>query len=165
MSWSRRIVPHPRLSLVLLVIWLWLNASFAPGQLVLGAIVALTIPWFTHRFWPEQTRLRRPLVLVPFAARVALDIVVANFTFALTILGPNRALRPHFVAVPVELSSDFALVALAQVISLTPGTVSAEISADRRQLVVHSLSTDDPEALVASIKQRYERPLKELFGC
>lgn len=161
----RRWLPHPVLSVVLLVFWLWLNGSLAAAHLVLGTLAGVAIPWFTHRFWPEQVRVARPLGLIPFLAVVVRDIVVANLVVALPILGPNRALRPSFVVVPVELDNDFALTTLAAVISLTPGTVSADVSPDRDRLLVHALNTADGAALVETIKNRYERPLKEIFGC
>jgi multicomponent K+:H+ antiporter subunit E len=161
----RRWLPHPVLSVVLLVFWLWLNSSLAAAHLVLGALAGVAIPWFTNRFWPEQVRVAKPLGLIPFAAMVLRDIVIANVVVALPILGPNRSLRPSFVVVPVELDNDFALTTLAAVISLTPGTVSADVTPDRDRLLVHSLNTADRAALVETIKNRYERPLKEIFGC
>jgi len=72
-------------------------------------------------------------------------------------------LRPVFVEVPLALETDLAISLLANTISLTPGTVSARLSADKRTLVVHTLDTGDAAALVAEIKQRYETPLKKIF--
>ena len=96
---------------------------------------------------------------------VLYDIVVANVSVAIKVLGPLRSLRPGFVELPLELEDDFAIALLASTISLTPGTVSADVSPDRRTLLVHALDVDDAAALVAEIKQRYERPLKEIFEC
>ena len=158
-------LPHPGLSVALLVFWLWLNSSLAPGQFVLGIGAALAIPWFTSRFWQEPVPLRKPWLLVPFLALVMRDIVIANVVVAMRILGPNRSLEPSFVVVPMKLDNDFALVMLASVISLTPGTVSADLSADRKRLLVHALTSTNDAELVATIQQRYERPLAEIFEC
>ena len=81
---------------------------------------------------------------------------------ALILRGPSH-LRPAFIQIPLELKSDFAISLLANTISLTPGTVSAWLSEDRRTLIVHTLDTGDAAALVAEIKQRYEAPLKQIF--
>ncbi len=162
---QRSWLPHPGLSAALLVFWLWLNSSLAFGQIVLGSAAALAIPWFTTRFWSEQVPLRKPVRLAFFMALVLRDIVVANVVVAVRILGPNRNLSPSFVTVPVELESDFALVTLASVISLTPGTVSTDLSPDRRTLLIHALTSTNDEALVETIKRRYERPLAEIFEC
>jgi multicomponent K+:H+ antiporter subunit E len=93
------------------------------------------------------------------------DIVVANFTVARVVLGPSEAVRPVFVAVPLEVRDDFPLTLLASVISLTPGTVSADLAPDRSRLWVHALSEENPEQLVQQIKHRYETPIREIFGC
>ena len=158
-------LPHPLLSLLLMLLWLMLNNSAAPGQLVLGAVFGILIPRFTRRFWPETLVLHRPGLMFRFAGRVLWDIVVANFAVARIVLGPSAAIRPAFVRVPLDVQPDFAVSTLAAVISLTPGTVTADIDAERRFLLVHALNLDDPEALVDQIKTRYEVPIKEIFAC
>jgi multicomponent K+:H+ antiporter subunit E len=79
------------------------------------------------------------------------------------ILGPEAALKPRFVWVPLDIQQPWGIATLAGIITLTPGTVSSDLSADRRYLLVHALNEDDPAALVATIKARYERPLMEIF--
>ena len=74
-------------------------------------------------------------------------------------------LRPRFLLVPLQVESPTAITLLAAIITLTPGTVSSNVSGDRRTLLVHALSETDPEAAVALIKARYERPILEIFGC
>jgi multicomponent K+:H+ antiporter subunit E len=81
------------------------------------------------------------------------------------VLGPERKLQPAFMIVPLDIEQDFTITLLASAISLTPGTVSADLDMEGRYLLVHSLHVDDPEAAVAEIKQRYEAPLKEIFEC
>ena len=157
--------PHPLLSLLRLLIWLLLNDSLAPGQILLGTVLGLLIPLFTNRFWPERAYFRRPVLAVQLAGRVMMDIVVANFIVIRIVLGPREAIKPAFVRVPLDVTGDFGVTALASVISLTPGTVSAELDADRRHLLVHALSEEDPDALVRQIKTRYEAPIKEIFTC
>ena len=160
-----RWLPHPAASLVLWLIWLMFNNTIAPAHLVLGAMLGIAIPWITRAFWPEQLRLSRPLVALRLVIVVLYDILIANLIVARLILGPVSALRPAFVQIPLQLQSPYAISALASMITLTPGTVSANLSADRRTLLVHVLNVDDKEALVAEIKQRYETPLKEIFEC
>jgi len=157
--------PHPLLSLALLLIWLLLNDSAAPGQIVLAAAFGFVIPLFTRRFWPERAGFRRPALAVQLAGRVLLDIVVANFVVTRIVLGPRDAIKPAFVRVPLDVTGEFGVTALASVISLTPGTVSAELDSDRRHLLVHALSEEEPNALVRHIKSRYEMPIKEIFAC
>lgn len=168
MNGWRRLLPHPFLSLLLVVCWLWLNNTLAPGHVLLGAALGVAIPYVTRRFWPEPLVVRRPLRVVEYAAVVLYDIVVANLQVTVIILGPMSRLRPAFVRVPLDLGTDFAVTALASTVTLTPGTVSVEIEDDgtgRRRLVVHALRCLDPDDLVRTIKERYERRLKEILEC
>lgn len=158
-----RLLPHPLLTPILAAVWLLLNNSLAPGHVVLGLILGWAIPWFTLRFWPERVCIRRPLTLLRFFAVVLYDIIVANLIIARRILGRPEHLRPAFVTVPLDLQSDLAISLLANTICLTPGTVSARLAPDRRSLLVHGLHVPDGDDLVASIKARYEAPLKEVF--
>lgn len=160
-----KVLPHPLLSVTLFFVWLALANSLAPAQLVLAALLALAIPRALSVFWPSRPRIQRPLVLFKLIPLVLFDIVVANLIVAALILNPARAPRPRFIELPLDLTDEFAITMLASIITLTPGTVSADLSADRRYLVVHGLDVEDPDALVASIKARYERPLKEIFEC
>lgn len=157
------LLPHPLLSTALTATWLLLNNSLAPGQLILGAVLGWLIPLFTLRFWPESVRIRKPWVLLRFMGTVLADIVLANLTVARRILGQTGRLQPAFIELPLELESELAISLLANTICLTPGTVSAQLSPDRRTLLVHALDAPDPDAVRATLKARYEAPLKEVF--
>lgn len=161
----RRWLPHPLLSLTLFVVWLLLVNSISTGSALFALALAVLVPSLTNAFWPEHVRIRRPLLLVPYGLRLIGDIVIANLHVARLILGPAAPLRPAFVRMPIDLHDEFAVTLLASTVSLTPGTVSADISADRRSLLIHALDLDDADALVAQIKRRYETPLREIFEC
>jgi multicomponent K+:H+ antiporter subunit E len=160
----RKLLPHPIGSAALLLFWLWLNNTVAPGHVLLGALLGWVLPLLTRRFWPEQERVSRAWKLLPFAGVVLGDIVTANLRVARAVLGPVERLQPGFARVPLDLRSDVGIAVLANTISLTPGTLSADLTEDRRELVVHYLDERDPQALVADIKRRYERRLQEVFG-
>lgn len=158
-----KLLPHPLLSLALALIWLLLNNSVAPGQLVLGLLLGWLIPLFTRAFWPDRVRIRRPVVLLRLVGVLLYDIVLANLAVARRILGDPDRLAPAFIEVPLDLEGDLAISLLANTICLTPGTVSARLAADRRSLLVHALDAPEPAATRAQIKARYEAPIKEIF--
>jgi multicomponent K+:H+ antiporter subunit E len=158
-----RILPHPAMTVSLFVAWLLLHNAVTGGLVVLGVILAVGIPLFTDRFWPEYPRTLRLVPLARLVAVVLFDIVIANLRVALLIIGPARRWKPSFIVIPVDLRQPFSITLLASIISLTPGTVSANLSGDRRSLLVHDLSVDDPDVAVKRIKDRYERRLKEVF--
>ena len=161
----RRWFPHPALSVFMLLLWLLLANSISAGQLVLGAVLAWLIPWFAQGFWPEVLRIRKPLLLVKFVLVVLWDIVIANLILAVRILGPMQKLQPAFMRVPLDIEQEFTITLFASTISLTPGTVSADLNMEERYLLVHSLHVIDIDAAIAELKQRYEAPLKEVFEC
>jgi multicomponent K+:H+ antiporter subunit E len=159
----RRFLPHPLLTVSLAILWLLLVNRFSAGHVVLGTLLGWLIPFATSPFWPEHIRIRDPLALMRYLGIFVIDIVRGSVLVAWLILrGPAR-LRPAFVRVPLVLRTDLAISLLANTISLTPGTVSAHLAADKRTLIVHTIDTGDADALVAEIKQRYEAPLKKIF--
>lgn len=159
----RRAWPAPAVSLTLFIVWPLLNQSCSLGQLLLGAVLAWALPWFTEPLRHERPRLRKPFVAIRLALVVLKDIVTSNLDVARLILGPEARIRPRFVWLPLSIVDPHGIVALAGIITMTPGTLSAEITDDRRHLLVHAMNVDDEAALVAAIKARYEAPLMEIF--
>jgi multicomponent K+:H+ antiporter subunit E len=158
-----RWLPAPLISLLLFVVWLMLNQSLSLGHVALAAVLAITVPWFSERLRPDRPRLKRPILIVRFGLLVLWDILKSNVEVARRILGPESAIRPRFVWVPLSIRDPHGIVSLAGVITMTPGTLSAEISDDSRHLLVHAFNVDDEAALIADIKARYEAPLMQIF--
>lgn len=161
----KRWLPAPRLSLLLLLVWLLLNGSLSVGQIALGLLFALGIPLALRAYLPDALRLRRPGVLLRLLGVVLLDIVLSNLTVARQILGREAALHSRFVWVPLDLREPAGIAALASIITMTPGTLSCDLTTDRRHLLVHALHVADEAALIATIKARYETPLREILEC
>lgn len=156
-------LPTPLLSILLLIVWLLMVRSLAFGHFLLGGALAVAIPLVTHRFWDTQPRIKRPALLARFALRVLGDIVTANLQVAWLILNPWRRMRPHFIEYPLMLENRFTITLLANTISLTPGTVSANLRLDGKSLLIHALDVEDDDDLIETIRERYERPLKEIY--
>ena len=158
-----RLLPHPGLSVLLVVMWMVMVNDLTFGTLFLGLVFGVLVPLFTAPWWPGRPKVRF-LPALAYLGLVLWDIVVANFEVAAIILfKPNRDLRPAWLAVPLDLTSPEAITVFAGTISLTPGTVSADVSACGRFLLVHALHAPDPAAEVAKVKARYEARLKEIF--
>ncbi|MDY6924090.1 MAG: Na+/H+ antiporter subunit E [Pseudomonadota bacterium] len=160
----RRLLPHPGLSVLVAVVWMLLVNEITFGALFLAVIVGVAAPLATSRFWPARPKIRFGPALLGYVGIVLWDIVVANFEVAWVILTrSNRDIRSHWLVVPLELRSPEAITVFAGTISLTPGTVTSDVSADGRALLVHALDVDDPVAEVARMKQRYEARLLKVF--
>ncbi|WP_106204503.1 Na+/H+ antiporter subunit E [Aliiruegeria haliotis] len=159
-----RIFPHPQLTFFLLFIWLLLVNTVTVGNVVLGLVLGLAIPAITQPFWPNRPKVRRPLKAAAYILLVLWDICVANWTVAKIILFKSNAnTHSRWITVPLDVTSPEAITILAGTITMTPGTLTAMLSADARHLLVHCLDVDDPDAVRDEIKSRYERRLMEIF--
>ncbi len=159
----KKLFPAPLLSLCVFAVWLLLVGSVEPGHLVLAAVQAVLLPLIAQRLRGANAGMRRPLTALRLMLIVLWDIVISNIQVAKLILGPEANIRPAFIWLPLDVSNQHAIATLAGIITMTPGTLSTEVSADNRYLLVHCFSLQDEAATIAQIKQRYEAPLKEIF--
>lgn len=160
----RRLFPHPYLSVTLVGLWFLLVNQWKLGSLVMAVFLATLIPLLSSRWWPDRPTVRRPLALVAYVILVLRDVIVANFQVARIILFlPNDRIRSAWIAVPLDLTSPEAISLLAGTITMTPGTLTADLSDDGRALLIHALHAPDPDAVRDEIKSRYETRLKRIF--
>jgi multicomponent K+:H+ antiporter subunit E len=164
MSLRRRLLPHPFLAATLAAVWVMLVNDISVASVVFGLILGAAISKLTSSYWPERGRVRNPLAIAEYAVVVFWDIVVSNVIVAyLVLFRRGDSLRSRFITIPLDLKSPEAIAVLAGTITMTPGTVSADLSADHRSLLVHCLEADTPEETIATIKSRYESRLKRIF--
>lgn len=161
----RRLFIRPALSVTIFLLWVMLTNAVSVGALLLGGLLALALPIITRAFLPDAPEIARPLAIPPLAARVIMDIVIANWAVARRVIGPLHRLESAFVDIPLDLRDPFAATVLASIVSLTPGTVSVDIDRERWVLRLHALDVPDPGALIGKIKHRYEMPMREIFAC
>jgi multicomponent K+:H+ antiporter subunit E len=161
----RPLLPSPLLSAALWVLWLLLNETLSLSHVLLGAVVGVAAPWLAAPLKPHGGRLRRPLLLAMLVLRVGGDVVVSALQVAAGVLrSPHRPPRGTFVVVPLELRDPHALAALAIICTVIPGAIWSELAPDRSALLVHVFDLDGEADFIAHFKDRYERPLKEIFG-
>lgn len=160
----KRLFPHPLLTVALTFIWLALVNKVTVGNLLLGFVLGVIIPLVIAPYWPDSPRFKSPLTAIRYVLIVLWDICVANVQVAKIILfKPKDAIRSQWVTVPLDITDPTAITILAGTITMTPGTVSAVLSADGQAILVHCLDTDDPDGVRDQIKARYETPLKEIY--
>ena len=161
----RWLLPHPFLTLILAVVWIFLQNDVTAGMVVFGIILGILIPWMTSIWWPDTPKGFRLGKMIGYSFVVIWDIMIANIQVAWIVLTvPNSKLKPSWIVVPLDLKQPEAITLLAGTITLTPGTVSADLSARGHNLLVHVLHTDDPDGVRDEIKSRYERRLMEIFS-
>jgi len=160
----RRWFPHPLLSLTLTLIWLLLINSFSAGGLLVGIVLGIAIPRLTSHLWPDRPNIHNYGKALRYVLLVMWDIVVANLQVARIILfRPNASLHTRWISVPLALTNPEAITVFAGTITMTPGTVSCDLSADGKFLLVHCLDAPDADATIRDMKERYESRLLEIF--
>ncbi len=161
----RRLLPYPLLSAALALTWLLLNAPLTPGSVLLALAVGWLVPTVMLALRPRAVRVRKPGTLVRFIGIVVCDMIRSNIDVARVILGLRRApRRTGYVAIPLDLRDPFGLTVLSIVLTATPGTLWVQYDSDTGRLLLHVLDLTDGDDWVRRIKDRYERPLLEIFA-
>lgn len=165
MSLRARLIPFPGSSMLLALFWLVLVNHVNAGQVALAVVLGLLVPPLTARFRAALQPVRRLDAAAVLAAVFLYDMLVANLVVAGLVLGARRRLVPMLFTVRLDIDDPAAVALLAAIVTLTPGTVSVDVSAQRRMLRVHALRAPDPAAAAEHIKRRYEARVKTVFAC
>jgi multicomponent K+:H+ antiporter subunit E len=155
----------PLLTILLLGIWLTASGKLSFAQIAFGAVLSVVLVLAIAQLRPVRPRLRRLYLAVPLAATVLVDIMRSNVAVAAIVLGLARGHKVHsgFLEIPLELTDPHGLMILAVIVTATPGTSWAGVSASGRTLTLHVLDLKDEKGWIRLIKQRYERPLLRIF--
>ncbi len=148
------------LNLVLALVWGAVTASFAPGNLVFGFVLGFISLWLVRNQF-DARNFNRPARMVRLIWLFLSELFLSAFRVARDTLSPRMGFRPAIIGVPLDVDNDVEIMLLANLISLTPGTLSVDVSTDRSTLYVHAMNVGDPEALRAEIKDGFERRIKE----
>ncbi|MBE0615521.1 MAG: Na+/H+ antiporter subunit E [Burkholderiales bacterium] len=154
----------PLLPVVLLIVWLLLNDSLSLGHVLLGVAFALFVSAAVRRLRPLPALPHRIHVAIGLCWRVFLDIVRSNIGVGRVILGAaQRQPTIGFLKIPLDLRDPHGLAMLSIIVTGTPGTVWSGHDPTTNVLTLHVLDLQDEDAWIHTIKDRYERPLMEIF--
>ena len=153
----------PGVFVILALAWVALTGEVSLGNLLEGAVLSallLAVLRIRPRRGFRPGRIPKAIRLLVYFLK---ELLLANAAVARSILSPTSSLSPGIVAIPLDLTSDAGITTLANLITLTPGTLSLDVSDDRRTLYVHALHVADPEAFRREVKEGFERRVKEVF--
>ena len=151
------------LNIFLALVWTFLQGELRGGNFAVGLVLGYLIIAISERALGQGAYVRKISQIVRFFGFVVWDIFTASLSLAWLIVQPNPRLRPGVVAVPLDADSDVEIATLANLITLSPGTLTLDISDDRSTLFVHTMVLEDPEAFRRSIKDGYERRVIEVM--
>lgn len=150
-------------NVLLAVSWVLLTGTFSFMNLVSGFLLGYVIIFALARSPAQRRYIRRLPASIGMIIFFLKQLFLANLRVALAVLSPLRKLDPGIVAVPIELRSDLEITLLANLITLTPGTLALDVSLDRKLIYVHAFHVGDPEAFRREVKDGFERRIRELF--
>lgn len=151
------------LNIFLAVIWAAATANFQPQNLALGFGLGFAIIYFYQRVSGQVAYTHRTWQIIAFVGFFIKELFKANLRVALDVVTPAHDMRPGVVAIPLTVTTDAQITLLANVISLTPGTLSLDVSDDRSVLYIHAMYVDDPDELRHEIKAGFERRVLEVL--
>lgn len=151
------------LNIFLALIWASATGNFAESNLVFGFVLGFAIIAFTQQASGSGDYARRGWRVFSFIGFFIKELVLANIRVARDVISRSHNMRPGVVAIPLSAKTDIEITFLANVISLTPGTLSLDVSDDRTVLYIHSMYVDDPDELRHEIKAGFERRILEVL--
>jgi len=149
------------INLILAFVWAALNGGIGLPSLTVGFLVGYLIQFILQPIFGKSRycgQLYDGVLLVLFFIS---ELIVSSLKVAWDVVTPLQRSKPALIAVPIEASSDAEITVLANLISLTPGSLSVDVSEDRSHLLVHAMFVDDPEAFKQEIKEGMERRILE----
>jgi len=152
------------LNILLALSWMALTGQFSPVNFLEGFVLGYLMLWLVQRTLGRSTYFSKVRQVLGFVAFFAVELLLANLRVAYSVLVPHKSLRPGVVAVPLDVETDMEITLLVNLITLTPGTLSLDVSADRKVLYVHTLYVDDVDEFRCKIKQGFERRVRELLA-
>lgn len=151
------------LNILLALAWTALTGQFDPVNFMSGFVLGYLVLWLVQGVVGPSNYFKKVPQVISFVLFFVGALIRANLRVAYEVITLTHTMRPGVVAVPLELQTDAAITLLANLITLTPGTLSLDVSADRRVLYVHTMYVDDVEQFRREIKEGFERRVMEVF--
>ena len=156
-------LPILLLNLTLSLAWAFAKGDLTAGRLAEGFLLGYLALALTGRAIGAGVYLRKSIALARLIAFFLKDLVSANLRVAFDIVTPHHYMRPGVVAIPLDVESDIEITLMGNLITLTPGTLTLDVAADRRTMYIHSMYIKDPEELRHEIKNGLEKRILELM--
>jgi multicomponent Na+:H+ antiporter subunit E len=150
-------------NILLAIAWAALTGRLTPANLLIGFGLSYLILLYVQRITGPSNYFVKVRQVIGFVLFFLWELILANLRVAHDVVTPTHHMRPGVIAIPLDAQTDVEITLLANVITLTPGTLSLDVSSDRRVLYIHAMYIDDMETLRASIKDGFERRTLEVL--
>jgi multicomponent Na+:H+ antiporter subunit E len=150
-------------NLILALVWAAVTGDFSAGSLSLGFGLGFLVLFFTQPIAGALTYTRKVRQVLGLLVFFLWNLILANLRVAYDVLTPGYNMRPGVIAIPLDARTDAEITLLANLITLTPGTLSLDVSASREELYIHAMYIDDPDEVRREIKNGFERRVLEVL--
>lgn len=150
------------INIVIAIIWMLLQNDFSGVQFAIGYVVGLVMLFFMRRFLRQDYYFRRVFAFIKLMGLFIYKLILANYDVIKIIIKPKMDIEPGIIAVPTKLKSDWEKTLLANLISLTPGTLTMDFSEDGQTLFIHSIHVPDKDEAIREIHESFERAILEV---
>lgn len=150
-------------NLLLAFAWALMIGEFSFSGLLAGFVFGYLLLWFVQPLIGGSSYFHKTRQIGRFSLFFMKELVRANLRVAWHVVTPSSFFKPGIIALPLEPQSDFEATLLANVLTLTPGSFSVDLSSDRRVLYVHVMDVEDAEQMRQQLKEEYEKPLLEVL--
>ena len=144
------------------IVWMFISVSFTASTFVVGFIIGTILLWIMKRFLPGRFYMSRVWSVIKLTALFFKELFMANIQVFVLIVQPKMPIKPAIFAYPTILEKDWEITLLANLITLTPGTLVIDVSEDSRTLYIHAINYDDAEGAIESIKNTFEKAILEV---
>jgi len=152
------------LNILLAIAWIFLTGEFFPLNFLFGFVISFFTLWLVEEAIEGNVNyIRRALRLPPFILFFFLQLARANLRVTHDVLTQKHHMKPGIIAVPLDAKTNIEIALLANLLTLTPGTLSLDVSEDASVLYVHAMYVDDVESFIQEIKEQLETPLLRIL--
>lgn len=150
------------INLIIAVMWMFLQETYTTASFIGGYILGILLLLFLNRFIPDQFYLRRGFKVLKLVLLFIKELLSANMDIVKLVYKPKLKVEPGIFAMPTKLKSNWEITLLANLVTLTPGTLTIAVSEDNTQLYIHAMDIDDIDESIAEIKNTFEKAIMEV---
>ncbi|HLR23217.1 MAG TPA: Na+/H+ antiporter subunit E [Pseudogracilibacillus sp.] len=144
------------------VVWMLLNTSFKASTFIIGYLIGMIAIVIMRRYFKDKLYLYRIWALIKLNLIFFRELLLSNIDVLKIVLRPKMDIKPSVFAYPTELEHDWEITLLSNLITLTPGTLVLHVSDDQRTLYIHAIDVEDVNEEIDSIKNSFEKAIKEV---
>ncbi|CAM3202729.1 Na+/H+ antiporter subunit E [Filibacter tadaridae] len=150
------------LNFIIAVVWMFMSSSMTATTFIIGYLIGFLLIFLTRRFFKQRLYTGRLWAALKLTLLFFKELTLSNISVLLLVIRPKLNIQPRIFAMLTELETDWEVTLLSSLITLTPGTIVVHVSDDQRTLYIHAIDAEDAEEAIESIKNTFEKAIREV---